>query len=107
MWYAINGPEEELQQQKAAMRSALGYQNSYNKAELNVLRAYKAWEAAQKTGNAQQIAAAQQGLEGAREGAAIAAQYKPTLIKNADGTGILRTYDSNIQDWKDTNLTAQ
>jgi hypothetical protein len=72
----MQSPEEELKQQKQAMRTSLGSDKAYNSAELSMLRANKAYEEALKSGNAQAIAGAEQQLEGAREQAAIASQYR-------------------------------
>jgi hypothetical protein len=58
-----------------------------------MLRAQKAYDAALKSGNAQQIAAAEQQLSGARAQGAIATQYKPEFTMNEDGTGTLKTFN--------------
>ena len=99
--------QEILKQQKQAMKSGIGSQTAYDNAELNMLRAQKALETAQKSGNQQQIDAAQQQLEGARAQAGIASQYKPSFTMNEDGTGTLKTFDQETQQWKETNLARE
>lgn len=56
----MQSPQEQEKAQKAAMKTALGSQKAYDNAELGIIRANKALEAAQKSGNQQQIDAAQQ-----------------------------------------------
>ena len=124
--------EAEAKQNKIAankaMTAGLGGERAYNNAELNMIRANKALEAARRTGNAQQIAAAEQQVEGARAQGAIATQYKPQFTlydkagnivetTGADGKpvsmdtlngkverGVLKTWDQETQQWKETNL---
>lgn len=106
-WMPADEDKSQEKTQQRAMRSSLASQTAYNNAELNILRAQKAWEAAQKSGNQQQIDAAQQQLEGARAQAGIASQYRSQFTMNEDGTGTLKTFNQETQQWQETNLARE